>query len=205
MSTVNESVNAYRAGSSAYTSGNYTKAATAFRWASGLDPSNPVFSHAAALSAAKAGDGASAEWLFVRAISGTRRQLGARHPFMLLVARDLAAFYERKGRGAEMAKLAGRIVGRADRAAVARSGDKTLRALADLCGMVGRLSAAIPFYQSALESRRELYGDRHPKTAACSAGLARLHRKLGAAGKAQLPRGETRTVREAQSSGGVVA
>lgn len=205
MSRVNGSINSYQTGHNAYLSGNYNKAAAAFRWASGLDPDNPVFSHAAALSAARAGDGTGAEWLFVRSILGTKRQLGARHPFMLLVARDLAAFYERKGRGAEMAKLAGRIVGRADRAAIARSGDKTLRALADLCGMVGRLSAAIPFYQSALESRREQYGDRHPKTAACSAGLAALHRKLGDAGKAHLLREEARTVREVRSSGGIVA
>ena len=205
MSTVNESVNAYRAGSSAYTSGNYTKAAIAFRWASGLDPSNPVFSHAAALSAAKAGDGASAEWLFVRAISGTKRQLGARHPFMLLVARDLAAYYRRKGRAEDMAKLASRIVARANPPAVARSGDKTLQALADLCGMAGRLSAAIPFYQSALDSRREQYGDGHPKTAACIAGLAEIHRKLGDAGKARQMFAKARLVRKAVSSVDAVA
>lgn len=205
MSRANESINSYRAGQGAYLSGQYNKAAAAFRWASGLDPDNPVFSHAAAMSAARAGDGVGAEWLFVRAILGTRRQLGARHPFMLLVARDLAAFYGRKGRGGDMTKLAGRIVARADAPAIARSGDKTLQALADLYGMVGRLSAAIPFYQSALESRREQYGDRHPKTAACIAGLAKLHRKLGDTGKAHRLREEARTVREARGSDGIAA
>lgn len=178
-------MNAYHAGRNAYRSGNYDEAATAFRWASGLDPDNPIYSHSAALSAARAGDGASAERLFTHAILGTRRTLGADHPFMLLVARDLVAFHEKKGRHEEGAALASRVVDSASPLAVAQSSDKTLRALADLCGISGRLSAAIPFYRSALASRRDQYGDRHPKTASCIAGLAEIHRKLGDNGKAR--------------------
>lgn len=186
MHTASESMNAYRAGRRAYLTGDYDEAITAFRWASGLDPDNPVYSHSAALSALKAGDMASAERLFLRAILGTQRSLGNDHPFMLLVARDLAVLYETKGLNKEMATLANRIVACANPLAVARSGDRTLQALAELCGKAGRLQAAIPFYRFALDSRRDQYGDRHPRTTACVDALEKIHRKLGDAGKARL-------------------
>ena len=179
-------MNAYRAGRQAYLTGDYEEAITAFRWASGLDPDNPIYSHSAALSAVKAGDMASAERLLLRAILGTQRTLGANHPFMLLVARDLAEFYEKKGRCEEMTELASHAIACANPHAVARSGDRTLQALAELCGKAGRLPVAIPFYRSALASRRDQYGDQHPRTAACIAGLAEIHRKLGDEGKARL-------------------
>jgi len=177
-------MNAYRAGRQAYLTGDYEEATTAFRWASGLDPDNPVYSHSAALSAVKAGDMANAERLFLRAVLGTRRTLGAGHPFMLLVARDLAEFYEKKGRCEEMTELAGRVIARVDHDAVAQSGDKTLQALADLCCKAGRLHLSIQFYRSALASRRDKFGARHPKTLACAAGLAKAHRRLGVEGEA---------------------
>lgn len=205
MHTASESMKAYRAGRKAYLTDDYDAAITAFRWASGLDPNNPVYSHSAALSAVRAGDGAGAERLFLRAILGTRRTLGADHPFMLLVARDLAVFYEKKGRGDEAMEIASRAVARANPLAVARSSDKTLQALADLCGKAGRLSAAIPFFRSALASRRGQYGDRHPKTASCIAGFAEIHRKLGNHGKARLLLEKFRFVRAAGNSGGAAA
>ena len=205
MHTASESMKAYRAGRKAYLTGDYDAAITAFRWASGLDPNNPVYSHSAALSAVRAGDGATAERLFMRAILGTQRTLGADHPFMLLVARDLVAFYEKKGRGDEAMEIASRAVARANLLAVARSSDKTLQALADLCGKAGRLSVAIPFFRSALASRRDQYGDRHPKMASCIAGLAEIHRKLGDNGKARLLLEKARFVRAAGNSGGAAA
>lgn len=184
MHTASELMNAYRAGRQAYLTGDYEEAITAFRWASGLDPDNPIYSHSAALSAVKAGNEVNAERLFLRAILGTQRTLGASHPFMLLVARDLAEFYEKKGRCEEMTELASRVIARVDHDAVAHSGDKTLQALADLCRKAGRLHLSIPFYRSALASRRDQYGDRHPKTLACIAGLAKIHRRLRDEGKA---------------------
>jgi tetratricopeptide (TPR) repeat protein len=199
MHIASESMNAYRAGRKAYLTGDYNGAITAFRWASGLDPDNPIYSHSAALSASRAGDEASAEQLFLRAILGTRRTLGADHPFMLLVARDLADFYGKKGRDEEAVKLAGGVVASANPLAVAGSSDKTLGALAELCGKAGRLSVAIPFYRSALASRRDQYGDRHPKTAACIAGLVEIHRKLGDNGKARQLLEKAGFVREAGS------
>ena len=96
MHTASESMDAYRTGRKAYLTGDYDKAITAFRWASGLDPDNPIYSHSAALSAVRAGDETGAEQLFLRAILGTQRTLGTDHPFMLLVASDLAAFYEKR-------------------------------------------------------------------------------------------------------------
>ena len=102
-------------------------------------------------------------------------------------------------------KIASRVVARANPLAVARSSDKTLKALADLCGKVGRLSAAIPFYRSALASRRDQYGDRHSKTASCIAGLAEIHRKLGNDGKARLLLEKARFARAAGNSGGAAA
>jgi tetratricopeptide (TPR) repeat protein len=198
-------MNAYRAGRKAYLTGDYDEATTAFRWASGLDPDNPIYSHSAALSAVRAGNETGAEQLFLRAILGTQRTLGTDHPFMLLVASDLATFYEKKGRGEEAAEIASRVVTSANPDAVARSSDKTLRALADLCGKVGCLSAAIPFFRSALASRRDQYGDRHSKTASCIAGLAEIHRKLGNDGKARLLLEKARFARAAGNSGGAAA
>jgi tetratricopeptide (TPR) repeat protein len=196
---------AYRAGRKAYLTGDYDEAITAFRWASGLDPDNPIYSHSAALSAERAGDGAAAERLFLRAFLGTQRTLGADHPFMLLVTRDLAVFYEKKGRGEEAVEIANRAVACANPLAVALCSDKTLQALAELCGKAGRLSVAIPFYRSALASRRDQYGDRHPKTASCIAGLAEIHRKLGDNGKAHLLLEKASFVRAAGNSGGAAA
>lgn len=198
-------MNAYRAGRKAYLTGDYDEAITAFRWASGLDPDNPIYSHSAALSAVRAGDETSPEKLFLRAILGTQRTLGVDHPFMLLVARDLAAFYEKKGRGEEAVEIANRAVAGANPLAVARSSDKTLQALADLCGRARRLSVAIPFYRSALASRRDQYGDRHPKTASCIAGLAEIYRKLGNDGKARLLLEKARFARAAGGQDGAAA
>lgn len=194
-------MDAYRAGRKAHLSGDYEKAIMAFRWASGLDPDNPVYSHSAALSAVKAGNAAAAERLFLRAILETQRTLGADHPFMLLVARDLAALCQKKGGGEEMVEIANRAIACANPPAVARASDKTLQALADLCGMAGRLPAAIPFFRSALASRRDQYGDGHPKTASCIAGLAEIHHKLGDNGTASLMLEKARSDRYAGSSG----
>lgn len=178
-------MNAYNIGRSAYMAGNYGEAATAFRWAAGLDPDNPIYCHSAALSAARAGDEAEAERLYRRALAGTERTLGDSHPFMLLVARDLADLHEKKGRSEKASELAGRVVALASPLAVAQSGDKTLGALADLCDQSGNISTAVPFYRAALASRRDQYGDSHPKTVSCAVQLAKIHGRLGDNGKAR--------------------
>jgi len=156
------------------------------RWASGLDADNPIYSYSAAASAARAGDDASAERLFLRALGATEESLGVDHPFMLLVGRGLAAHYGKTGRANEMVELAGSVVAAADLAAVAHASDRTLRALVDLCSRAGRLSAAVPFLRSALANRREHYGDRHPKTLTCLSVLADVHRKLSKWDKARV-------------------
>lgn len=179
MPIANESMNAYRSGRTAYGAGDYEEAATAFRWASGLDPDNPMYSHSAALSALRAGDDAGAERLFLRAVLATQRTLGSGHPFMVLVAQELAELYGKQGRAEEMRSLARRVIACINAPAIAQSNNKTLRRVADLCGKAGRLRAAIPFYRSALACRRDLCGDGDPKTAECLAGLAEIHRQLG--------------------------
>ncbi|MBE9559070.1 MAG: hypothetical protein IMF08_19585 [Proteobacteria bacterium] len=80
MTTANESMKAYRTGRVAYDEGEYEDATAAFRWASGLDPDNPMYGHSAALSALKAGDEAGAERLFLRAVLATQVPSGLATP-----------------------------------------------------------------------------------------------------------------------------
>lgn len=155
------------------------EAEKASRWSAGLDPDNPIYSHSAALSAVRAGDGESADSLFRRALVGTRDRLGSGHPFMLLVARDFAAFRQSRGDAPAAAQLAQQILPRANPLAVAQAGDKTLDALTDLCRFAGCLHVAIPFFNAALACRLDEYGVDHKKTAVCIAKFAEIYRKLG--------------------------
>ena len=170
-----ESMAAYRAGKSAFETGDYKEATTAFRWAAGLDPDNPIYSHAAALSAARAGADAQAEQLFLRAITAIQRTLGESHPFMLIVARDFTAHCRKNGRTeSNIVAFAQRFVKGADISAIARSGDRTLQALADLCATAGRPLDAMAIFEKALEYRRNKYGQDHPKTRLCGKALVRF-------------------------------
>lgn len=205
MTTVNESMKAYRSGRIAYGEGEYEKATTAFRWASGLDPDNPMYGHSAALSALKAGDEAGAERLFLRAVLATQRTLGPDHPFMVLVTQDLAGLYAKQGRAEEMRNLARRVIACISPLAIAQSSNKTLRSVADLCDKAGRLRAAIPFYRSALSCRRDLCGDSDPKTLECLAGLAEIYGKLGDFETSQNLLTQTRHSREIGGSAQAVA
>lgn len=166
---------AYRAGKSAYETGDYKEAATALRWAAGLDPDNPIYSHAAALSAAKAGARDQAERLFMRALAAIQRTLGESHPFTLIVARDMAMYRGTNGETEpSLEALARRVVARADPCAIARSGDRTLQALAELCVLAGKPSLATPLFEAALEYRRSQHGCGHAKAHFCSSALAGL-------------------------------
>jgi tetratricopeptide (TPR) repeat protein len=198
-------MNAYRTGQTTGSAGGHEKSVTAFRCASGLDLENPIYGHSAALSALRAGDAAGAERLFLRAILAVRRNLDSGHPLMVLVAHDLAGLYGKQGRVEEMRSLAHRVVASISASAIAQSNDKTLRRVADLFGMTGRLRAAIPFYRSALACRREMCGDRHPKTAGCLAGLAEIHRQLGDIETSRSLLTEARFVRKAGKSVQAVA
>ena len=170
-----DSMAAYRAGKSAFETGDYKEAATAFRWAAGLDPDNPIYSHAAALSAARAGADDQAERLFLRAITAIQRTLGESHPFMLIVARDFMAHCGKNGRaGLNLTAFAQRILEAGDIQAIARSGDRTLHALAELYVIAGRPLDAAPYFEKALEYRRDRHGGDHAKTRLCVAALGRL-------------------------------
>jgi tetratricopeptide (TPR) repeat protein len=183
MYVTSKTMTAYRAGRHAFSSGDFEQATTEFRWAAGLDPDNPIYSHAAAQSAARAGAYEQAEHLYLRALTVTSRTLGAKHPFMLIVACDLAAHRQQKGDGDPGLKQFGKqIVDLADLPAVARSGDRTLRALAELCGIADCLSTAVPFFEAALVSRREQFGEEHPKTRSCSDALAEIFSRLASVG-----------------------
>lgn len=186
MHAASESMNAYRAGRKAFESGDFDHAAIAFRWASGLDPDNPIYSHAAAMSVARVGDHDKATQLYLRAAMATRRTLGEAHPFMLVVVSGLVA-HCRDGEVAAngVAEMARRALARADPGAVAQSGDRTLQALAVLGEAAGHLDAAIPFFRAATAFRRDRYGDRHSRTAFCIAALADIYRRTGDAGKAE--------------------
>lgn len=166
---------AYRAGKTAFETGNYKEAANAFRWAAGLDPENPVYSHAAALSAARAGAVDQAERLFFRALAAIQRTLGESHPFMLIVARDFTVYCRKNNRPElDIAAFVKRIVDSGNVQAIARSGDRTLQALAELCAIAGRPCDAIPFFEEALEYRRNTHGSNHPKTRLCAITLDRI-------------------------------
>jgi predicted Zn-dependent protease len=165
---------AYRAGKSAYETGDYKDATTAFRWAAGLDPDNPIYSHAAALSAARAGADDLAGQLFIRAVAAIRQTLGVSHPFMLIVTRDFSRYCRNTGvAGMNGAAFAQQVVAWGDIHAVARSGDRTLQALKELCAYAGRAGDAVPFFEMALKYRRDKYGRDHAKTRFCINVLTR--------------------------------
>jgi len=200
MPSANQSMNACHTGQPADDADGHKKPLPDCRWASGLDPENPMYGRSAALSALRAGDTAGAERLFLRAILSIQRTLGSDHPLMVLVAQDLAELYGKQDREDEMCDLARRVVACISPAAIAQSNDKTLCRVADLCGKAGRLRVAVPFYRSALAWRRAMFGDSHPKIANCLAGLAGIYRQLG---ESETSRGfltQARLVRESGKS-----
>jgi tetratricopeptide (TPR) repeat protein len=197
MPSASQSMNAHRTDRTTHGAGDCEKAKPAFRWASGLDPDNPMYGHSAAQSALRAGDAAGAERLFQHAIQAIRRTLGSGHPLMVLVAQDLAELYEKQGRVEEMRCLARRVVACISPPAIAQSNDKSLRRVAHLCGKTGHLRDAIPFYRSALACRRDMCGDNHSKIARCLAGLADIHRQLGDLETSRGLLAQARLVREA--------
>ncbi len=193
------SMDAYQNGRRAMEDGDFTAARSAFRWAVGLDPSNPIYTHAAAMAAVKAGRQAEAETLFRRAISDTLATLGPSHPHLVTVAHGLAELCERQGRVNEAHMLCRQIVADTDPNIAEMANSRVLRRFAELCHRAGVPGAALALYRRAIDFRCRLYGDSHALIAEYLTGLAELHSRMGNDAKAGAVR--NRIARLAQVAG----
>jgi len=159
--------------------GEYGAARTAVRWAAGLDPANPIYTHAAALAADKAGRYDEAEVLYRRAISDLLRSLGPSHPHLVTVACGLAQLYEHQHRDDEARRLCREIVAGTDRKIAEMANSRVLRRFAELCRRADAAHVAIELYRRAITFRCRVYGNSHPIIARYLAGLADLYRQTG--------------------------
>jgi len=182
------SMDAYQNGRRAMERGDIGTARSAFRWAVGLDPRNPIYTHAAAMAAAKAGRQAEAEILFRHAISDTVTALGPSHPHLVTVAHGLAELCEGQGRVDEARLLCRQIVAKIDPKIAEMANSRVLRRFAGLCCRAGIPDAALALFRRAIAFRCRLYGDSHPMIAEYLAGLAELHRRMGSDAKARAVR-----------------
>lgn len=170
---------AYRSGRRAMEKGRYSAARSAFRWAVGLDPTNPIYAHAAAMAADKAGQEEEAEELYRRALADTVASLGASHPHLVTVAHGLARLCERQGRIDEARKLCQEIVANADPKMAEMANSRVLRRFAGLCRRAGAPNIALTLYRRAISFRCRLYGNSHPMILEYLAGLAELYEMMG--------------------------
>lgn len=170
---------AYRSGRHAMSRGEYGAARSAFRWAVGLDPTNPIYTHAAATAAGKAGRLDEAEELYRRALADTMTSLGPSHPHLVTVAHGLSDLCERQGRSHEARLLCQDIVAKTDPKMAEQANSRVLRRFAGLCDRAGAPDIALALYRRAITFRCGLYGNSHPIIAEYLAGLAEFHQKLG--------------------------
>lgn len=175
----------YQTGRKAIATGDISTARTAFRWAVGQDPENPVYIYAAAVAALKEGRKDEAETLLRRAIEDTVNFLGCSHPHLITVTHSLAQLYLKEGQYDDAHELCARTVVATDPKVTATANARTLRRLAMLYRTAGRPRDAVGLYRRALTHRRANYGDRHAKISECLAGLAEVHHHLGSFGKAR--------------------
>lgn len=186
--TTSGSMDAYQNGQRAMEEGDFTAARSAFRWAVGLDPSNPIYTHAAAMAAAKAGRLVEAETLFRRAISDTLATLGPSHPHLVTVAHGLTELCEKQGRVNEAYMLCRQIVADIDPNIAKMANSRVLRRFAELCHRAGVPGAALALYRRAITFRCRLYGHSHFLIGEYLTGLAELHNRMGNDAKARTVR-----------------
>lgn len=182
---ISHSMKSYQTGRQAIEKGDVLTARTAFRWAVGQDPENPVYTYAAATAALKAGREDEAETLLRQAMDDTVGYLGHSHPHLVTVVHMLAQLYLKQAREEDAHRLCGEIVRNMDPDSAAAGNSRTLRRLAMLFRTAGRPRDAVGLYRRALMHRRGKYGDTHPKVAECLAGLAEVHNHLGSHDKAR--------------------
>lgn len=178
--------------------GDIRAADSAFRWAIGLDPSNPIHMHAAASAALRAGRQDEAETLFRRALTDTVATFGPSHPHMVTVASGLVEICETQGRTDEARHLCREIVEGVNLKVAAMANSRTLKRFADLCLCAGVPRRAIALYMRAVRFRCRLYGKSHPMIAEYMAGLIELLHETGDPARAAALR--KRTMEQAPSS-----
>lgn len=179
------SMKAYELGRRAIESGDFGTARSAFRWAVGLDPDNPIFTYAAANAAFRARREDEAETLFRRAMEDTVKTLGPTHPHLATVAHGMVQLYEKQGRDEEVRRLCREVVGNLDPRVAATANGRVLRRFADLFQRAGRPREAVLLYRHALAYRRGRYGDSHPQVAECMGSLAEFYHRTGGYEKAR--------------------
>ena len=179
------SMRAYEIGRRAIENGDFGTARSAFRWAVGLDPDNPVYTYAAASAAFRAGRDDEAETLFHRAMEDTVKALGPTHPHLATVAHGIVQLYEKQGRADDVRELCGEVVGNLDPKVAAMANSRILRRFAGLFRRAGCPRDAVLLYRNALAWRRTRYGNSHPQVAECLAGLAEVHHRMGSHDKAR--------------------
>lgn len=152
---------------------------SAVRWSVGLDSANPIYTHAAAMAAGKAGRYDDAEVLYRRALSDTVASLGPSHPHLVTVAFGLAELFDRQGRANESRRLCSKVVANADPRMAEMANSRVLRRFAELCRRADVPHVALALYRRAIAFRSRLYGNAHPMIGEYLLGLADLHRQMG--------------------------
>jgi len=163
---------------------DFAGAALAFGRGTAKEPDNPVYLHGAAVAARRLGDFGSAEFLYRAAVAAAEQRPGRDGTNPTVIAMRLIDLYRSQGRYTEAEKLCFRVLAskRAGRSRIARS--RIHVCLADLYRRQGRFAAAARAYRAAIAHRRQIFGDRHPKTAQILPQLADMCRRLGRHGEA---------------------
>jgi tetratricopeptide (TPR) repeat protein len=163
---------------------DFASAALAFGRGAAIEPGNPVHLHGAAVAARRLGDIGVAETLYRAAIEAAEQLPGTSGSDPTMIAMRLADLYRSQGRYKAAEELCFQVLGseRAGQSRLARS--RLHVCLADLYRREGRFAAAEQAYLAAIAHRREIFGDRHPKTVQILPRLADVWRQLGRHGEA---------------------
>lgn len=163
---------------------DFASAALAFGRGAATEPGNPVHLHGAAVAAHRLGNIGAAETHYCAAIAAAGQQPGPDGTGLTVIAMRLVDLYRSQGRYRAAEELCLQVLGskRAGQSKLTRS--RFHVCLADLHRLQGRFKAAELAYRAAIADRREVLGDRHPKTLQILPRLADVYRQLGRHGEA---------------------
>lgn len=168
-------------GRKALKSRDFAGAALAFGHGAAIEPENPIHLRGVALAARRMGKYGAAETQYRAAIAAAEKLPAQDGAGLTATAMSLVDLYRGLGRYREAENLCVRVLDsmRAGRSRVTRS--RVQVCLSDLYRKQGRFAAAERALRDAFDTRREIFGDRHPKTTQLLPRLDELCRAKGAA------------------------
>lgn len=153
---------------------DFTRAGIAFCRGADIEPENPIHSRGAAIAARRLGDYGTAENHYRAAIDAAERLTDRDGAGLAAMATSLVDLYRRLGRYRDAENLCVRVLdsARAGQSRVTRS--RIQVCLSELYQQQKRYDAAERTLRAAVASRREIFGDLHPKTTNLLPRLDRL-------------------------------